>query len=312
MATMTRKKLLTVLCMVLLPILAASGTPRPDAYKVTSVPNTYAQDRRHHVSDPDGVLRAETVAEINQALTDLEDSTGIQSMVVMLQSIGEEDVFEFSHNLFRHWGLGSKEKSDGLLILYVGDQRKIRFTTGNGLEGILPDAICKRIQQRYMIPHLRNGETDLAMKEGVKAVVDILRGERRGSVAEEDDLELWVALLTLVGVSVLFLVPLALIHRQAHTCPRCGQTGALEEITTSTYRDKDGIKYIRHTLRCSSCGHTFTKENPVDDDTDAMSRGMVMGSLMGGYGRGHYRSGGFSGGFFGGGSTGGGGATSGW
>lgn len=310
---MTRKKLLTVLCMVLLPILAASGTPRPDAYKVTSVPNTYAQDRRHHVSDPDGVLRAETVAEINQALTDLEDSTGIQSMVVMLQSIGEEDVFEFSHNLFRHWGLGSKEKSDGLLILYVGDQRKIRFTTGYGLEGPLPDAVCKRIQQQHMIPHLRNGETDLAMKEGVKAVVSVLRGESGGITSGEDyDQELWETMLILLGVSLVILIPLALVHRQAHTCPRCGKAGSMTEISTSSYRGKDGVRYLQRTMRCTACGHTQIKEEQVDD-MDNMAGGILLGSgLGGGYGGRIHRSGGFSGGFFGGGSTGGGGATSGW
>ena len=177
------RKILCIILLVFAPILAIGAEDK--AYSIESVPNVYAQDRRLHVSDPNGLLMQETQAEINRMLTLLEDSTGIQSMVVMLPSIGQEDIFDFAHNLFRHWGIGNKESNNGMLIVYVADQRKIRFTTGYGLEGILPDAMCKRIQSRYMIPHFREGNTDLGMLEGTKAVVSVLDGSMKADNTEE-------------------------------------------------------------------------------------------------------------------------------
>lgn len=305
------KRLILIVFLATLPFLQQRLCGK-EAYGVGDVPNTYATDRSHHVSDPDGLLRVETVQEMNRILSLLEDSSGIQSMVVMLPSIGGEDVFDFAHSLFRHWGLGDKERNDGLLILYVQDQRKIRFTTGYGLEGVMPDAVCKRIQQRYMLPYFRDGNTDSGMLEGVKAVSRTLQGNTEGGAYEgEEDPEAWQVLLILLGILLSAVVPIWLIHRQAHTCPRCGRTGALKSVTATSYRAPDGRKHLRQTLRCSNCGHTVTKDSVVDDD-DSFTGGMFMGGAMLG-GRGMRGvGGGFSGGFFGGGSTGGGGATSGW
>lgn len=302
------RKILCIILLVFAPILVIGAEDK--AYSIESVPNVYAQDRRLHVSDPNGLLMQGTQAEINRMLTLLEDSTGIQSMVVMLPSIGQEDIFDFAHNLFRHWGIGNKESNNGMLIVYVADQRKIRFTTGYGLEGILPDAMCKRIQSRYMIPHFREGNTDLGMLEGTKAVVGVLDGSMKADNTEEEA-SLWEILLTLGAIIFIIVVPIWLIHRQEHTCPKCAKAGALKLVSQTSTPTRKG-KLIRKTLLCSHCGHTVVREyhQSNNDDTGAMMGGMMMGSMLGGRRRGG--GGGFMGGSFGGGSTGGGGSTSGW
>lgn len=302
------RKILCIILLVFAPILVIGAEDK--AYSIESVPNVYAQDRRLHVSDPNGLLMQETQAEINRMLTLLEDSTGIQSIVVMLPSIGQEDIFDFAHNLFRHWGIGNKESNNGMLIVYVADQRKIRFTTGYGLEGILPDAMCKRIQSRYMIPHFREGNTDLGMLEGTKAVVSVLDGSMKADNTEEE-VTLWEILLTLGAIMFIIVVPIWLIHRQEHTCPKCAKAGALKLVSQTSTPTRKG-KLIRKTLLCSHCGHTVVREyhQSNNDDTGAMMGGMMMGSMLGGGRRGG--GGGFMGGSFGGGSTGGGGSTSGW
>ena len=304
------KKILCVFILALCPIINIWAQSEK-AYTIQSVPNTYAMDRRMHVSDPDGLLALDYASEINRILTTLEDSTGIQSMVVMLTSIGNEDIFEFSHNLFRHWGIGSTKRNEGLLIVYVADQRKIRFTTGYGLEGILPDAICKRIQTQYMLPHFRNGDTNSGMLEGVRAVVSVLDGSMQAS-RDMEEATLWEVLMILGCLIALVALFLWLIHRQTNTCPRCGKAGALKLISTTTTRTRHG-RHIRQKLMCSACGHIVEKERHESDNNNngSMLGGIMLGSMLG-RGRGGIGGGGFSGGSFGGGSTGGGGSTSGW
>ena len=304
------KKILCVFILALCPIISIWAQSEK-AYTIQSVPNTYAMDRRMHVSDPDGLLALDYASEINRILTTLEDSTGIQSMVVMLTSIGNEDIFEFSHNLFRHWGIGSTKRNEGLLIVYVADQRKIRFTTGYGLEGILPDAICKRIQTQYMLPHFRNGDTNSGMLEGVRAVVSVLDGSMKAS-RDMEEASLWEVLMILGCLIALVALFLWLIHRQTNTCPRCGKAGSLKLISTTTTRTRHG-RHIRQKLMCSACGHIVEKERHESDNNNngSMLGGIMLGSMLG-RGRGGIGGGGFSGGSFGGGSTGGGGSTSGW
>ncbi len=290
---------------ILLPQVARAG----ETYGIEDVPNTYARNRQWHVSDPDGILDAASTEEINRTLTALEDSTGIQSMVVMLKSIGREDIFEFSHSLFRHWGIGSNERNEGLLILYVEDQRAIRFTTGYGLEGVLPDAICRRIQDRYMLPHFRQGHTGQGMVEGIHAVAQVLDGsmENMGG-GDEDEAEVWLVVMMLAGMIGIAIMTVWLSHRHATTCPRCRKAGALQEVSSTSYRDALRHRHIRQTLQCTRCGHTVVRDRRVNDDNFGSMSG---GALLGG-GRGLGGGGGFSGGFFGGGSTGGGGATGRW
>lgn len=301
------KKILCIIILALAPLIVV-GAYDGKTYSIESVPNIYATDRRMHVSDPDSILMAETSAEISRMLTLLEDSTGIQSMVVMLPSIGNQDIFNFAHDLFRHWGIGNEEDNNGLLIMYVADQRKIRFTTGYGLEGIMPDAICKRIQSRYMIPHFRKGNTDMGMLQGTKAVVSVLDGSMKANNAEGET-TLAEVLLMLGAIVAMIVIPIVLIHRQERTCPNCGKSGALKLVDQTTYRIFSRRR-IRQTLKCSSCGHTVIREkDDSDDDINTMAGGMFMGSLFGGR---RHGGGGFMGGSFGGGSTGGGGASSDW
>lgn len=72
--------------------------------------------------------------------------------------------------------MGSRQegKDNGLVILLVTDQRCIQFYTGYGLEGVLPDAICKRIQTKYMIPYLKDGNWNEGMVAGIRRLASDL------------------------------------------------------------------------------------------------------------------------------------------
>ena len=145
-------------------------------YTIETIPNVRLSNRYNHVSNPDGIIQPETVAHINQMLHTVEDSLGIEVAVVAIRSIGENDARMFATDLFQHWGLGEKEQDNGLLIQLVTDppQRSVVFETGYGIEGILPDAICYRLQQQYMLPDFKTGDYNNGMLKGVSAVAHYL------------------------------------------------------------------------------------------------------------------------------------------
>ena len=163
---------ITILCLLLacaLPALA--GT-----YRADEIPNVQRMDRRRYVSNPDGILSAGAVARIDSLCASLRERGLAQVAVVAVDDIAGGDAFSFAVELFRSWGVGSAKSNNGLGILLVKDLREIRFVTGGGLEGILPDALCKRIQLNYMLPAFREGNYSAGMVAGVGAAATILEG----------------------------------------------------------------------------------------------------------------------------------------
>lgn len=298
--------------------LHAFGTVQGEgrAYTVSDVPNVHLSDARQYVSDPSGILSSEARDSINAICSMLNREKGIEAAVVLLPSIGEATPFDFSVELFRTWGIGKKSSNNGLLVLFVADQHKVRFTTGYGIEGDLPDAITKRIQMRYMIPAFKQGDYDTGMVLGMKAAYMALKNaeatkEPKGSFGNKA-----FTLLFIIGAMALVIILPAFLNKRGMRCPRCGKR-TLKKMSGNQYVSRNGVHIRQDTYICSNCGNIVTKEHDDSDHGSGMSAlmwGMFLGSLFSGRGRGGgYSGGGFTGGGdFGGGSTGGGGSESGW
>ena len=106
-------------------------------YTVDEVPNPKTNDANAFVANPDGIITEETVYQLDTMLQNLEAKNKAEIAVVVLNSIGDNDIFDFGVELFECWGIGKKRSDNGLLILFVLDQRKIRFETSYELEGVL-------------------------------------------------------------------------------------------------------------------------------------------------------------------------------
>lgn len=153
-------------------------------YTVETVPKLRLYNKSY-ISDPDKLLQEETVQRINQQLYLLEGITTDQVAVVVLGSIGSASPKDFANGLFKRFRVGQKDKDNGLLILLVMKSRRVEFETGYGLEGILPDAICKRIQLKYMVPRFKEGDYDQGLSDGVVAVLKILNDPNNKTVLSE-------------------------------------------------------------------------------------------------------------------------------
>lgn len=267
-------------------------------HTISSVPNVQLANRHRYTSNPDGILSVEAVRAIDKACDSLRTMGKAQVSVVALQDIAEDDVFTFAHSLFSKWGVGNKQSDNGLGILLVLDKREIRFVTGEGLEGVLPDIICKRIQQNYMVKPLGEGNYDKGMVDGVAAVATLLSsGELPAPGDEMSREETIVILSTVFGLTLIFILLFFFVYRAAHKCPRCGKYH-IQQINSQILQDAKVYQVVAKTFSCPDCGNTFVRNVRIDK---------VPTVIVGG-GRGP--GGGFGGGGFGGGSFGGGGAGS--
>lgn len=302
---MRTRRLLFFLLLVLGSLSTIGATAEPRQYGVKDVPNVRLADARRYVSDPASILTAASRDSIDAVLSRLEAHTGIETAVVMLPSIGDADIFEFAHELFREWGIGKKKSDNGMLILFVMDQHKVRFTTGYGLEGTMTDAMSKRIQTQQMVPRFKQGDWDAGMVDGVRAVAQVLDGTMEPDSDSGDDDDMLIAVITVLAM-VLGAILVIWAIGETQRCPKCRKKG-VKKMAQHTLRLHGGRRVRRTTYLCPHCGHTFTRDENIDDSGSAAA--FVAGSMLGG---GRSGGGGSFGGSFGGGSTGGGGSTSSW
>lgn len=307
------RRLQTILIACLIAVTAwAAGDSVKEYKSVDDVPNVRLTDVRRYVSDPTSILSPAATDTINAILGRLEKSTGIETAVVMLPSIGENDIFDFSTSLFRKWGIGKKKSDNGLLILFVMDQHKVRFSTGYGIEGTMTDAMSKRIQMQYMVPAFKRSDWNKGMVDGVRAAAKVLDGSMEPEAADSDTdtSDILFSIGIIIGVILLAMFVSSIKQR----CPKCHKRSAMKQMGVEVLRVSTGNgrrKRIRRTTYiCQYCGHMMTKDEDIDDNSgSAAASGFILGSMLGSGGGG---GGGSFGGSFGGGSTGGGGSTSDW
>lgn len=309
------RRLQTILIACLIAVTAwAAGDSVKEYKSVDDVPNVRLTDVRRYVSDPTSILSPAATDTIDAILGRLEKSTGIETAVVMLPSIGENDIFDFSTSLFRKWGIGKKKSDNGLLILFVMDQHKVRFSTGYGIEGTMTDAMSKRIQMQYMVPAFKRSDWNKGMVDGVRATAKVLDGSMEPEAADTDTDTDTDDILFSIGIIVGIVLLVMFVSSIMQRCPKCHKRSAMKQMGVEVLRVSTGKgrrKRIRRTTYvCQYCGHIMTNDEDIDDNSgSAAAGGAILGSMLGGGGRG---GGGSFGGSFGGGSTGGGGSTSDW
>lgn len=153
---------------------------------VGSVPNPKSSSTNGYVSNPYGILSSDDAGLIDNICFEIEQQDSFQVAFVILQSIGDEVPKDFAFELFNLWGIGNKNRDDGLLVLFVLDQRRIEFETGYGTETVMPDYLCVQLQEEEMIPFFRNEDYSNGLVAGARAIQETLRGQTVDLIAMED------------------------------------------------------------------------------------------------------------------------------
>ena len=280
-------------------------------YAIKDIPMVHLQNRTRYVSNPDGILSSTAVTTMDSILYALEQKTGIQTLVVAVTGIEGGDCFDFAHRLGQETGVGQKERDNGLVILLSTDERCVQFATGYGLEGILPDAICKRIQNRYMLPYFKDNNWNAGMVAGIRAVNGYLDGSMENinnDESEDDPLEFIIIFFVIFGG----FIGIGLYANWRKTrCPHC-KKHKLQRLSSKVIDRSNGTKTEEVVYKCRNCGHILRRKERSRDENYKGPRGggPFIGGMGGGFFGGHGGSGGgFSGG---GGSSGGGGASGRW
>ncbi|MDA8161095.1 MAG: TPM domain-containing protein [Desulfobacteraceae bacterium] len=130
-----------------------------------------------YVNDYAHLLRPETVQLLDQALSDFDRSDSTQVAVLTIDSLAGDNLEDFSIRTAERWKIGQKGKDNGVLLLVVKNDHKLRIEVGRGLEGVLTDLLAGRIVDNVIRPLFKEGRYDEGVKAGVGAIIQACRGE---------------------------------------------------------------------------------------------------------------------------------------
>ena len=109
------------------------------------------------VNDRAHLLSTREASDLEQRLAEYEKSTGHQFALLTLDTLEGDALEPFSIRVVEAWKLGKKRKDDGLLLLVVKNDHKVRIEAGYGLEGTLTDALTSRVVRNVIAPAFRQG-----------------------------------------------------------------------------------------------------------------------------------------------------------
>src|SRR6266481_5691587 len=140
--------------------------PKPDRYF-----NDYA-----------GVVSKSAALRFNEELAQFERETSDQLIVAIFQKMqSDSDIADYTQRVAQAWGVGQKERRNGVVLFVFVQDRKIFIQVGYGLEGALPDITAFDITEYRIKPHFRNGDYEGGIAAGIDSIFKAIRGEYKGS-----------------------------------------------------------------------------------------------------------------------------------
>jgi len=128
------------------------------------------------VVDEAGILSPAARERLEATLAAHEKTTTNQVAVLTVPSLGSDSVEGFAVNVFSTWKLGQQGKDNGVLLVVVPQERRMRIEVGYGLEGLLTDGIAGSILRASLAPRFKAGDFDRGIEDGVGAIIAVLEG----------------------------------------------------------------------------------------------------------------------------------------
>lgn len=260
------------------------------AYAEVAVPQLSAR-----VTDLTGTLDVSQKQRLETRLAEFEAKKGVQIAVLLVPTTQPETIEQYGIRVSEAWKLGRKGIDDGVLLLVAKEDRTLRIEVGYGLEGVIPDAVAKRIISETIIPYFKNANYYNGIAMGVEQLVAIIEGEplppprdRRATSGSFENIEstLFISFMLAVGVG-------SILRKFLGRLPAAVIVG----IVTAMF-----AWFVVGTLFLAAIAGLVAFMFTLAGGGSGMLGG-------GGFGRGSYGGGGFGGG---GGGFGGGGASGRW
>jgi len=141
-----------------------------------------------YFNDYAGVVSKEAAHRFNEQLAQFERDTSNQVVVAVFPKMqSDSDVADYTQRVAQAWGVGQKDRRNGVVLFVFTGDRKMFIQVGYGLEGALPDITAFDITEYHIKPYFRVGDYEGGLATGIDLICKAVLGEYKGSgkVAEQ-------------------------------------------------------------------------------------------------------------------------------
>jgi uncharacterized protein len=131
------------------------------------------------INDLAGVLSPEDIRQLEAKAIGYRDQSGSEIGVLIVPTLGDRALEDYAHDVFKTWGIGQKDKDNGVLFLVAVEEHKARVEVGYGLEGELTDLECGRLVNKNspMAQFFRAGDYPGGVGAVLDGIVQAIGGE---------------------------------------------------------------------------------------------------------------------------------------
>ena len=153
-----------------------------------------------YVLDETNTLSESQTAALNEMIDDYKKRTGVELGVLIVPSIENDYLENFSIRVAREWGIGQQNKNNGALLIIAKNDRDMRIEVGRGLEGDLTDVRASRIIRDRIAPEFRNGDFFAGINSGILGMQLAINAEEDATLSASNTAAQASDTLTLLGV----------------------------------------------------------------------------------------------------------------
>ena len=152
----------------------------------------------------------------------LEKSTGRQFVIATVNSLGGQEIADYSYQLGRHWKIGDERRDDGIVMVVAPNEREVWIATGYGAEGFLPDILIGRIVRDSVVPRFKAGDMPGGIIAGADAIIaqsqlppDQAQQRVEQARAQQSKREVSIHPIPIIVIVIVFFVIIGSIARAA-------------------------------------------------------------------------------------------------
>jgi len=286
-------------------------------------------DYNGYVNDYTGTLSTEWKTKTENLVQAVREETSCEIAVAVIDELGGATIEEYAAGLFAKWGIGKKDKDNGVLLLVALKDKQLRIEVGYGLEAIIPDLRAKDIIDDVITPRFKNSDYNSGVYNGVVAIANIIYEEQDKNLLlysdnfinqpkrEFSDTPAFAALIILATLSpwivfaLIFIISFIKSYIKKHRCPKCNKIALIIKIKILSHPTYISWGRAHVEKLCRKCG--YAEKGTITLPILRRSSYSGSGSSGSSFSSGSSSSGSSgSSSSFGGGSSGGGGASGSW
>lgn len=166
------------------------------------------------VVDKANLLTSQQTRELSALAQAQETKHSHQFVIVTVNSLQGQTIEDYGYQLLRHWGIGQKDRNNGVLLIVAPNERKTRIEVGYGLEGALTDALSKQIIETIILPRFRSNDMSGGIELGAKAILKVLDGEKLPPLQKSNEIDWGLIIFTFLIFGLVGLIIRAHLRNQ--------------------------------------------------------------------------------------------------